>query len=79
MAESALHQPRRMYRLRSLGAECPWQAIFEEAVVPEMFEADIALNHATLLESPTTSGLKALNRRKLLHLNWWRRTNLNGA
>ena len=28
--------------------ECPWQAIFEEAAVPEIFTEDIALNHATL-------------------------------
>src|SRR5260370_10324061 len=28
--------------------ECPWQAIFEEAAVPEGFESDIALNHATV-------------------------------
>jgi ferredoxin len=28
--------------------ECPWQAIFEEPAVPEIFKDDIALNHATL-------------------------------
>lgn len=28
--------------------ECPWQAIFEEPAVPEVFKDDIALNHATL-------------------------------
>jgi len=25
--------------------ECPWQAIFEEAAVPEIFKDDIALNY----------------------------------
>src|SRR5208283_1723567 len=28
--------------------ECPWQAIFEERAVPEIFNEDIALNHALL-------------------------------
>jgi ferredoxin len=28
--------------------ECPWQAIFEEPAVPEVFNDDIALNHATV-------------------------------
>jgi ferredoxin len=28
--------------------ECPWQAIFEEPAVPEIFNDDIALNHAML-------------------------------
>ncbi len=28
--------------------ECPWQAIFEEPAVPDVFKDDIALNHATL-------------------------------
>jgi ferredoxin len=28
--------------------ECPWQAIFEEPAVPEIFMDDIALNHATV-------------------------------
>lgn len=28
--------------------ECPWQAIFEEPAVPEIFQDDIALNHATV-------------------------------
>ncbi len=28
--------------------ECPWQAIFEEPAVPEIFRDDIALNHATV-------------------------------
>jgi len=28
--------------------ECPWQAIFEESAVPEIFKDDIPLNHATL-------------------------------
>jgi len=27
--------------------ECPWQAIFEEPAVPEIFQDDIPLNHAT--------------------------------
>lgn len=31
--------------------ECPWQAIFEEPAVPEIFGDDIALNHATV-ETP---------------------------
>jgi ferredoxin len=26
--------------------ECPWQAIFEEPAVPEIFRDDITLNHA---------------------------------
>ncbi|GIW45924.1 MAG: hypothetical protein KatS3mg077_3206 [Candidatus Binatia bacterium] len=25
--------------------ECPWQAIFEESAVPEIFKSDIALNY----------------------------------
>ncbi len=28
--------------------ECPWQAIFEEPAVPEIFKDDIELNHKTL-------------------------------
>lgn len=28
--------------------ECPWQAIFEEQAVPEIFKDDIALNYATV-------------------------------
>ena len=28
--------------------ECPWQAIFEEPAVPDVFKDDIALNHETL-------------------------------
>jgi ferredoxin len=28
--------------------ECPWQAIFEEPAVPEIFKDDIELNHRTL-------------------------------
>src|SRR5713226_8642048 len=28
--------------------ECPWQAIFEEPAVPEVFKDDIPLNHATV-------------------------------
>jgi len=28
--------------------ECPWQAIFEEPAVPEIFKDDIPLNHATV-------------------------------
>jgi ferredoxin len=28
--------------------ECPWQAIFEEPAVPEIFKDDIALSHATI-------------------------------
>jgi ferredoxin len=28
--------------------ECPWQAIFEEPAVPEIFASDIELNHKTV-------------------------------
>lgn len=28
--------------------ECPWQAIFEEQAVPEIFKDDIPLNYATV-------------------------------
>jgi ferredoxin len=28
--------------------ECPWQAIFEEPAVPEVFKDDIELNHKTV-------------------------------
>jgi ferredoxin len=28
--------------------ECPWQAIFEEPAVPQIFQDEIALNHATV-------------------------------
>jgi ferredoxin len=28
--------------------ECPWQAIFEEPAVPEVFKDDVPLNHATV-------------------------------
>ena len=28
--------------------ECPWQAIFEEVAVPDVFKDDIPLNHGTL-------------------------------
>ena len=28
--------------------ECPWQAIYEESAVPDLFKDDIPLNHATV-------------------------------
>jgi ferredoxin len=31
--------------------ECPWQAIYEEPAVPELFQNDVALNRRTV-ESP---------------------------
>jgi len=31
--------------------ECPWQAIFEEAAVPEPFKDDITLNYKTIDQS----------------------------
>jgi|SRR5450759_24923 ferredoxin len=31
--------------------ECPWQAIYEEPAVPELFQRDVALNRRTV-ESP---------------------------
>ncbi len=31
--------------------ECPWQAIFEEAAVPEVFKDDIALNYKMMERS----------------------------
>lgn len=37
--------------------ECPWQAIFEEPAVPEVFNDDIALNHATV-EDPDSFKVK---------------------
>jgi len=38
--------------------ECPWQAIFEEPAVPEVFKSDIDLNHA-LLEQKDNFKVKA--------------------
>src|SRR5271166_5664930 len=31
--------------------ECPWQAIFEEAAVPEQFKDDVTLNYRTIEQS----------------------------
>ena len=31
--------------------ECPWQAIFEEAAVPEPFKDDVTLNYKTIDQS----------------------------
>lgn len=38
--------------------ECPWQAIFEEPAVPDVFKSDIDLNHA-LLEQKDNFKVKA--------------------
>jgi ferredoxin len=54
--------------------ECPWEAIFEESVVPEVFKDDIALNYKTVdfpkqfkvrkfePKQPPTSGEVAANK-----------------
>ena len=43
--------------------ECPWQAIFEEPAVPEIFKSDIDLNHA-LLELKDQFKVKAFEQGK---------------
>jgi len=43
--------------------ECPWQAIFEEPAVPEVFKSDIDLNHA-LLELKDQFKVKAFEQGK---------------
>ena len=43
--------------------ECPWQAIFEEPAVPEVFKLDIDLNHA-LLELKDQFKVKAFEQGK---------------
>jgi hypothetical protein len=40
-----------MHRLRRVRAGCPWQAIYEEPAVPDLFKDDIALNAKTV-ETP---------------------------
>jgi ferredoxin len=41
-------QPEECIDCGACEPECPWQAIFEEPAVPEIFKDDVALNHATL-------------------------------
>jgi ferredoxin len=36
--------------------ECPWQAIFEEVAVPDVFEEDTPLNYAMLEDGETVDG-----------------------
>ena len=56
--------------------ECPWGAIFQEQAVPDIFKADVALNHTILdrrdefsvakfeLKDAPTSDQVAVNKRK---------------
>ena len=36
--------------------ECPWQAIFEEVAVPDVFEEDTPLNYAMVEDGETVEG-----------------------
>ena len=41
-------QPRNASIAAPVSRKVPWQAIFEEPAVPDVFKDDIALNHQTL-------------------------------
>ena len=52
-------QPEECIDCGACEPECPWQAIFEEPAVPDVFKDDIAPNHET---RALTSGVRISSR-----------------
>ena len=50
--------------------ECPWEAIFEDEQVPDIFHDDIALNAKCVDEKDSTPGAMVYNRTVGLRDSW---------